>query len=52
MRADATAMTRAPFHFTSCSAKCPTPPAAPLMSTVTLASSGTGRCCAAWKGDG
>lgn len=32
-------MTRAPFRFASCSAKCPTPPAAPLMSTVVSASS-------------
>ena len=36
-------MTLAPFHFANCNAKCPTPPAAPLISTVTLASSGTGR---------
>lgn len=36
-------MTLAPFHFANWNAKCPTPPAAPLISTVTLASSGTGR---------
>ena len=45
-------MTRAPFHFASCTAKCPTPPAAPLTSTVAPGPSVVGRCWAAWNGDG
>jgi hypothetical protein len=45
-------MTRAPFHFASCTAKWPTPPAAPLTSTVIPGVIGTGWCTRPVKGDG
>lgn len=52
MPPEATAITRAPFHFASCTAKCPTPPAAPLTSTVVPGDSGTGSCTRPVKGEG